>query len=81
MNIDLNTVREMRANAENMVRHYGNAEQKQRQNEALVAAGLPPLHGDASLQWDIDQGRKYARFVEACDAILAHFGADQAEAA
>lgn len=79
--VDLETVREMRASAESMVWYYGNAEQKQRQNEALIAAGLQPLHGEAALQWDIEQGRKYARFVEACDAILAHFGADQAEAA
>jgi hypothetical protein len=78
--IDLNTVREMRANAANMVRHHGDAEEKQRQNAALIAAGLRPLHGESALQWDIDQGRKYARFVEACDAILAHFD-EQTEAA
>lgn len=79
--IDIKTLKELRANSDMMLRHYGDSEKKQLQNAALVTAGLPPLHSPASLQWDADQLVRYRRFVATLDAVLAHFGADQAEAA
>jgi acetyl-CoA carboxylase carboxyltransferase component len=74
MDIDLNTVREMRAHAETLGRYYADTAKKRAQNDALIAAGLAPLHSESALKWDEESAAKHARFVETCDAILAHFG-------
>jgi hypothetical protein len=84
MDIDLNVVREMRANAEMMVRYYAGdgVDRKLAQNAALKAAGLAPLYSEATLKADAETAARHTRFVETCDAILAHFGEPaQAEAA
>lgn len=81
MNIDLNVLREIRKHHASMVTFYGDVEQKLRQNEALVAAGLPPIYSPSSVKWDQDQAAKHRGFVETMDVVIAQLGGDAAEAA
>jgi hypothetical protein len=79
--IDIEALRDLRSVQESMVRYYGKSEEMQAQNAALIAGGLPPLHSEASFKWDHEQRARHRRFVQVLDAVLAHFGDDQAEAA
>jgi len=81
--IDIENLQKLRTHNASMVRYYsdGDPSTKLAQNAALVAAGLPPVHSDSKLQWDRDQAALHQRYVDTLDAVLAHLGADQAEAA
>lgn len=84
MTIDLTALavlHQIRAHHASMVTFYGDVEQKVRQNEALVAAGLTPIYSPSSLKWDQDQAAKHRGFVETLDAVIAQLGGDAAEAA
>ena len=80
--VDLDVLRAILAGAESMAAYYGKGEDKDLQNAALKAAGLPPLHSERELEWDRQQAAQKRREVECLKAVIAHFdGEARAEAA
>jgi hypothetical protein len=80
--MDLDAIRETLAHAESMVEFYDrDLIKKTRENAAMKAADLPAPHSDYMIRHDTTSKAKFARFADALRAVLAHFGADQAEAA
>ena len=81
--IDIEALRECRDSASGMAKFYGDRAAKcQGENAAMVAAGLPPLHGERGVQWDRDQQAAAQRHVAALEAAIAALSPpDSAEAA
>lgn len=79
-NIDMTILRDVLAGAETMVAYYSKGEEKIRQNEALKAAGLKPMHSESSLQWDVDQAAKKRREAECLRAVIAFLEGESARA-
>jgi hypothetical protein len=79
--IDIETLREVLKGAENMVAFYSDADEKRRANDALVAAGLGPIHSEFSIEWGLQQRARHQRHVECLKSVIAMVEAMQAEAA
>lgn len=80
--IDLDALGEALASATTMVAYYAkDLADKTAQNAAMEAAGLPALHKEFSLTWAKQMEANYRKQADALRAVLAHLGADQAEAA
>lgn len=69
--INLDVLREVLAGAESMVAYYSGGDEKARQNAALVAAGLQPIHSESSLEWDLRQAAEKRLQVECLRAVIA----------
>lgn len=72
MPIDIAALIEARDHHEMLVASYGKAEQKRRQNAALEAAGLPPMHSESSLKWDVEQLAHHQRIAEVLRQVIAY---------
>lgn len=81
--INLSTLQLLRDKEASIAAYYRERiGEKPAQNAALIAAGLKPLHSEATLKWDADSLAEHERSIEALDAVLAHFGGTaEAEAA
>jgi len=72
MTVDVSALIEARDHHEMMVASYGKRDQKLRQNAALEAAGLPPMHSASSLKWDAEQLVRHQRMAEVLRHVIAY---------